>query len=74
MEIGVLVVWLSLVIYIIIVRKAKIVEKKERKWVYLLVILAVGCSILVMRNISLNYVIFLLNNTIGSLSRMVLKI
>lgn len=74
MEIGVLVVWLSLIIYLIIVRKAKIVEKQDRKWVYLLVLLAAGCSILVMRNISLNYVIFLLNNTIGSLSRMVVKI
>jgi hypothetical protein len=74
MDIGIIVVWLSLIGYLIITFKAKIVEKKERKWVYLLVIAAIGFSFLIMRNISLNIVISFLNNTFGGISRMVVNI
>ncbi|MCQ6279120.1 hypothetical protein [Bacillus sp. EB600] len=74
MDIGIIVVWLSLIGYIIIVLKAKIVEKKERKWVYFLVIATVGLSFLIMLNISLNIVISFLNNTFGGISRMVVNI
>ena len=74
MDIGIIVVWLSLIGYLIITLKAKIVEKKERKWVYVLVIAAIGFSFLIMRNISLNIVISFLNNTFGGISRMVVNI
>lgn len=74
MDIGIIMVWLSLIGYLIITLKAKIVEKKERKWVYFLVIAAIGFSFLIMRNISLNIVISFLNNTFGGISRMVVNI
>jgi hypothetical protein len=74
MDIGIIVVWLSLIGYIIIVLNAKIVEKKERKWVYFLVIATIGLSFLIMLNISLNIVISFLNNTFGGFSRMVVNI
>ena len=74
MDIGIIVVWLSLIGYLIITLKAKIVEKKERKWVYVLLIAAIGLSFLIMRNISLNIVISFLNNTFGGISRMVVNI
>jgi hypothetical protein len=74
MDIGIIVVWISLLGYMIIVYKGKNVEKKERKWVYLLVITAIGFSILIMLNISLNNVIWFLNNTFGGISRMVVNI
>ena len=70
MDIGIIMVWLSLIGYLIITLKAKIVEKKERKWVYFLVVDAIGFSFLIMRNISLNIVISFLNNTFGGISRM----
>jgi hypothetical protein len=74
MDIGIIVVWISLLGYMIMVYKGKSVEKKERKWVYLLVITAIGFSILIMLNISLNNVIWFLNNTFGGISRMVVNI
>jgi hypothetical protein len=74
MDIGIIVVWISLLGYMIVVYKGKNVEKKERKWVYLLVITAIGFSILIMLNISLNNVIWFLNNTFGGISRMVVNI
>jgi hypothetical protein len=74
MDIGIIVVWISLLGYMIVVYKRKNVEKKERKWVYLLVITAIGFSILIMLNISLNNVIWFLNNTFGGISRMVVNI
>ncbi|WML52762.1 hypothetical protein RCG17_25930 [Neobacillus sp. PS3-12] len=74
MDIGIIVVWISLLGYMVVVYKGKNVEKKERKWVYLLVITAIGFSILIMLNISLNNVIWFLNNTFGGISRMVVNI
>lgn len=74
MDIGVIVVWLSLAAYVMICLKAKIIDKKERKWVYLLVLGAIGCSVLIELEISLNSAISFLNDTLGSLSRMVVKI
>jgi hypothetical protein len=74
MDIGIIVLWISLIGYIIIIIKGKIVEKKERKWVYLLVIAAIGFSLLIMLNISLNNIIWFLNNTFGGISRMVVNI
>jgi hypothetical protein len=74
MDIGIIVVWISLLGYMIMVYKGKYVEKKERKWVYLLVITAISFSILIMLNISLNNVIWFLNHTFGGISRMVVNI
>lgn len=71
MYIGIIVVWLSVIGYMIIVLKAKIVKEKEHKWVYILVAAAIGFSLLIMLNISLNIVISFLNNTFGGISRMV---
>jgi hypothetical protein len=71
---GLAAVWLSLFIYLFVVWKAKIVEKKERKWVYLLIAAAIGLSILTGLNISLHSVTSLMNNTFGRLSRMVVNI
>lgn len=71
---GLAAVWLSLFIYLFVVWKAKIVEKKERKWMYLLVAAALGCSILAGLNISLHNVTSFMNNTFGRLSRMVVNI
>jgi hypothetical protein len=74
MDIGILVVWLCLVIYVIVLFKGKIIEKKERKWMFMLVGLVVILSILAGLNISFNMVVSFLNNTFGRLSRMVVKI
>jgi hypothetical protein len=74
MDIGIIIVWFSLLGYMIMVYKGKDVKKAERKWVYLLVIAAIGFSILIMLNISLNNVIWFLNNTFGGMSRMVVNI
>ena len=74
MDLGVVVVWLFLLIYVIIILKTKIIEKKERKWAFLLILIAFACSMLVLFNISLNGAVTFLNNTIGKLSRMVVKI
>lgn len=71
---GLAAVWLSLFIYLFVVWKAKIVEKKERKWVYLLIAAAIGLSILTGLNISLHSVTSLMNNTFGRLSRLVVNI
>jgi hypothetical protein len=74
MDIGILVVWLSLFIYIIVLFKNKIIDKKERKWVYMLVGLVMGLSLLAAFNVSLNMVISALNNSFGKLSRLVVNI
>jgi hypothetical protein len=74
MDIGIIVVWISLLGYMVMVYKGKDVEKKERKWVYVLVVTAIGFSILIMLNISLNNIIWFLNNTFGGISRMVVNI
>lgn len=74
MGIGVIVAWVCLMVYMMIIFKAKIVDKKERKWMYLLIIIAVSSSILVIRNISLHYIITFLDDTFGNLSRMVVNI
>ncbi|WP_251554097.1 hypothetical protein [Neobacillus muris] len=74
MDIGIIVVWLSLIIYVVVMLKAKIAEKKERKWMYLLVIAALACTILQGYHVHLNGITILLNNTFGRLSRMVVNI
>jgi hypothetical protein len=74
MDIGIIVIWLSLSVYTFILFKRKIIEKKEWKWAFLLTFIAVGLSVLVTLNISLNEVISLLNNTFGGISRMVVNI
>lgn len=74
MDVGVILVWICLIGYLIIVIKTKIVNKKERKWVYVLVMAAIGFSLLIMFNISLNIVISFLNNTFGGISRMVVGV
>jgi membrane-associated HD superfamily phosphohydrolase len=74
MDIGIIVVWISLLGYMVMVYKGKKVEKKERKWAYLLVITAFVFSILIMLNISLNNIIGFLNHTFGGISRMVVNI
>ncbi|WP_066308168.1 hypothetical protein [Bacillus sp. FJAT-29814] len=71
---SIVVIWLSLFIYILISLKAKIIGKKERKWMYLLVAVALGFSILAGLNISLHGVTTFMNHTFGRLSRMVVNI
>ncbi len=73
MNIGVIVVWLSLIIYLVIMVKTKVIEKKERKWLYLLVMITIGFSLLFTLTIYLNGVTTYLNNFFGRLSRMVVK-
>ncbi|WP_042356138.1 hypothetical protein [Bacillus rubiinfantis] len=74
MKIGVIIILVALLVYLIIVFKAKIISKKERKWVYLLVLLTIGCSLLVSFNLYLNGITEFLNNFFGRLARMVVKI
>lgn len=74
MDIGIIVVWFSLLGYMIMVYKGKYVKREERKWVYFIVIAAIGFSILIMLNISLNNAVWFLNNTFGRISRMVVNI
>jgi hypothetical protein len=74
MDIGILVAWLSLIIYIIVLLKAKIIDKKERKWVYMLIAIVFGLSLVAGFNFSFNMVITFLNNTFGKLSRLVVNI
>ncbi|MGJ7909675.1 hypothetical protein [Neobacillus sp. LXY-1] len=74
MSIGIVIVWISLMIYLIVVLKAKIIDKKERKWVYLLILAAMGVSLLVALHISLNSITNFLNNSFGRISRLVVDI
>jgi hypothetical protein len=74
MDLGIIVVWLSLIVYTVIVMETKIVNKKERKLVFILVTVTVACSFLVLLHISLHGVVTFLNDTFGRLSRMVVKI
>ncbi len=74
MDIGIVFVWLTLIIYVFVMLKGKILAKKERKWMYLLVLAVISCTILQGLNINLNIVTVFLNNTFGSLSRMVVNI
>ncbi len=74
MDVGIIVVWLSLAIYAVILIKAGILDKKERKWVYFFVLTAVVFSILVHFNISFNSAVTFFNQTFGNLSRMVVDI
>lgn len=74
MDIGILVVWLCLVVYVIVLFKGKIIEKKERKWMFMMVGLVAVLSILAGFNVSFNFIISFLNNTFGKLSRMVVNI
>lgn len=68
------IVWLSLAIYVVIIFKAKIIDKKERKWVFLFIILTIGCTVLTGLHLSLNSVTSFLNDSFGRLSRMVVNI
>jgi len=74
MDIGILVAWLSLIIYVFVLFKKKIIDKKERKWIYMLVAVVFGLSLVAGFNISFNMVISFLNNTFGKVSRMVVNI
>ncbi|MEH7108942.1 hypothetical protein [Bacillus sp. JJ1764] len=74
MSIGIVIVWISLIVYLIVVLKAKIIDKKERKWVYLLILAAMGVSLLVALHFSLNSVTNFLNNSFGRISRLVVDI
>lgn len=74
MDIGILVVWLCLLVYVIVMFKGNIIAKKERKWMFMLVGLVVLLTLLSGFNVSFNFVISFLNNTFGRLSRMVVRI
>lgn len=74
MDIGILVIWICLAVYLAIVLKTGILEKRERKWVYLLAAIIFCCSLLAMLNISLNPVLYLLDQTFGALTRMVVNL
>ncbi|MED3624132.1 hypothetical protein [Neobacillus thermocopriae] len=74
MSIGVIFVWLALAIYAIIIWKAKIIDKKERKWVILVLALAIAVSVLAMQNMFLNGITSFLGNTFGRITRLVVKI
>ncbi len=74
MDIGIIVIWLSLIVYTAIVMKTKIVSKQERKWAYILVLVTISCSFLVLLHSSLDGAVAFLNETFGRLSRWVVEI
>ncbi|PLS08560.1 hypothetical protein [Neobacillus cucumis] len=74
MKIGIIVVWISLILYTLFVLKKDIVSKKERKWVYLLVGLAFSVSLMDLFHLSLSSVTTYLNVTFEGISRMVVKL
>jgi len=74
MDPGNILIWFVLAVYIIIVIKMKIMKRKEWKWMLLLILGAIGCSVLVAKDISFNHVTDILNETFGKLSKMVVKI
>jgi hypothetical protein len=74
MKIGMIVVWLCLMLYVLFVFKKEIISKKERKWVYLWVGLAVAMSLLDLFHLSLSTVTTFLNVTFEGISRMVVKL
>ncbi|WP_160722874.1 hypothetical protein [Bacillus sp. USDA818B3_A] len=69
-----IVVWFSLIFYLLVVFKAKIIDKKERKWVFLWVGLAFGVSMLDMFHLSLSMITTFLNVTFEGISRLVVKL
>lgn len=74
MDIGILIIWLCLVVYILISLKAEdIVKKKERKWVCMLVIVTLVCTILSVLHISFHEALSVLDDIFGNISRMVVK-
>ena len=74
MKIGMIVIWLCLMLYVLFVFKKQIISKKERKWVYLWVGLAVAMSLLDLFHLSLSTVTTFLNVTFEGISRMVVKL
>nr|WP_263326769.1 hypothetical protein [Neobacillus sp. Marseille-Q6967] len=74
MDIGVIVILISIVIYLLIMFKNKMIEKKERKWVFLMLTIVIGLSLMTSFNISLNFIIKFFSNTFGEFTRMVVKV
>lgn len=73
MIIGLIVIWVSMLVYVIVLFKQKLIHKKERKWVYLLIAIAMVLSILDSLHITLNFVVTFLNNSFGKISGMVVN-
>jgi hypothetical protein len=74
MDTGIIITIAALSIYLIVLIKGKHVTKKERNWIFLLILMTVGLSSFLMLNIPLNFIITFLNNTFGGLSRMVVNV
>jgi len=74
MKIGMLVVWLSLIIYVLTIFKEKIVSRKERKWVYIWVGLAFVLSLFDLFHIRISVVTTFINVTFEGISRLVVKL
>ncbi|MBM7655330.1 hypothetical protein [Neobacillus cucumis] len=74
MKLGMIVVWISLISYILFVFKKNIVSKKERKWVYVFVGAALGISMLDFFHLSLSTITTFLNVTFEGILRMVVKL
>jgi len=74
MKIGMLVVWLSLIIYVLTIFKEKIVSRNERKWVYIWVGLAFVLSLFDLFHIRISVVTTFINVTFEGISRLVVKL
>jgi len=70
MIIGLIVIWISLIIYAIALFRQKKVAKKERKWIFLLIGMVMVLSLLDTMHISLNFVTSFLNDSFGKISEM----
>lgn len=74
MDMGVIVILISIVIYLLVLFKNKMIKKKERKWVFLMLSIVIGLSLMTSFNISLNFIVKFLSNTFGEFTRMVVKV
>jgi hypothetical protein len=73
MGVGISLIGCYLLGYVWYLAQSKSVEKKMKKWGYLAAALACGTAILLVAHISLSGFTVLLNESIGNLTRMVVR-
>ncbi|NHM33778.1 hypothetical protein [Neobacillus terrae] len=69
MKARMIITWIILLIYLIIVIKKGLVEKKQRKWVYLVAALTVCITLCVVFEIPVHIAMEFLNNKVGGITK-----
>jgi hypothetical protein len=64
-----IITWIIMLVYLFIVLKKGLVEKKQRKWVYLAVALTVGITLCAVFEIPVYIAMEFLNKTVGGITK-----